>query len=271
MASSKVSKGQGPRWASSGGAAGSAGLAGVPTDEWVQTSAADREVSLVSPVVWLARVADEHLPVAAGGSVGAGVRVACGTGWSRVPVSAVRMLRWGGLVRGVETLPGGHLGEGPLVLTPLGAAMLEDYAVALGLTRVAVYGTLLRGQPNNGVLAGAQRLDRGEAAVEGLGLWESAGGAYPAGAVVAGDLRVACEVYAVDGPTLARLRRLEGVPDLYREVRLPLASGARAWGYVQPLERARAGGVQVVAREEPLGAVSWKRHLVERPVGDPRG
>jgi gamma-glutamylcyclotransferase (GGCT)/AIG2-like uncharacterized protein YtfP len=93
---------------------------------------------------------------------------------------------------------------------------------------VFVYGTLLAGEPNHRVLAGARFL--GEAvtapAFELVDL-----GPYPA-LVPGGATAVRGERYAVDDRGLARLDRLEGYPELYDRVEVALAGGERAIAYV---------------------------------------
>lgn len=76
--------------------------------------------------------------------------------------------------------------------------------------RVFVYGSLKRGGSNHHLLAGASF--EGEAAVEGLEMWDTGRG-FPACAP--GDGTVEGEVYRVDEATLAAVDRLEGVPDFY--------------------------------------------------------
>lgn len=94
--------------------------------------------------------------------------------------------------------------------------------------RVFVYGTLLAGEPNHHVLAGAKLVGEGrtEPAFELRDL-----GAYP-GLVRGGMHVVVGEIYEVDAPTLAALDRLEGHPSFYRRTRIILADGERAWTYL---------------------------------------
>ena len=89
--------------------------------------------------------------------------------------------------------------------------------------KVAVYGSLRRGQWNHcnlagSVLVGEGRLSTDEDGRPRLHLWQLQAG-YPAliPADPAREMQPALvEVYEVDAPTLARLDRLEGVPHLYR-------------------------------------------------------
>lgn len=80
------------------------------------------------------------------------------------------------------------------------------------MTRVFVYGSLLRGEPNHRLLVGSRFVraarTRPEFTMHDLG-------AFPAIAL-GGRTAICGEVYEVDGPTLERLDRLEGHPQLYR-------------------------------------------------------
>ncbi|MEZ4323566.1 MAG: gamma-glutamylcyclotransferase family protein, partial [Polyangiales bacterium] len=89
-------------------------------------------------------------------------------------------------------------------------------------TRVFVYGTLLAGEPNHRVLAGARLVAnaRTQPAFELRDL-----GPFP-GLVSGGAHAVAGEVYEVDEATLAALDRLEGHPRFYRRTRIALEDGA---------------------------------------------
>jgi gamma-glutamylaminecyclotransferase len=95
--------------------------------------------------------------------------------------------------------------------------------------RVFVYGTLLAGEPNHGVLAGATRLAdeaRTEPAFELRDL-----GPFP-GLVRGGSHAVVGEVYEVDDVTLAALDRLEGHPRFYKRSRISLDDGALVETYL---------------------------------------
>lgn len=100
--------------------------------------------------------------------------------------------------------------------------------MAAGL-RVAVYGTLKRGECNHHWLAGAAF--EGRARLPGLALHNL--GPYPM-AVPCRDpgARIHAEVYRVDAAGLARLDGLEDVPSLYARRRLPTSSGTLAWIYL---------------------------------------
>lgn len=100
-------------------------------------------------------------------------------------------------------------------------------------TRVFVYGTLLAGEPNHRVLAGARLVAnaRTEPAFELRDL-----GAFP-GLVRGGAHAVAGEVYEVDEATLAALDRLEGHPRSYRRTRIALDDGSLVETYLLPPEQ----------------------------------
>ncbi len=120
-------------------------------------------------------------------------------------------------------------------------------------TRVFVYGTLMRGEPNHRLLAGADYLGRArtEPAFELVDL-----GAFPA-MVPGGRTAVSGEVYAVDDPTLAALDRLEGHPRFYRRRAVRLDDGTDVLAY---LLEAR----QVRGRRRIPGGDWRKRHAMTR-------
>lgn len=101
-------------------------------------------------------------------------------------------------------------------------------------TRVFVYGTLLRGERNHHVLAGARWLGDHTTA-PGYTLYDT--GPYPA-AAAPGETALRGEVYAVDAATLQALDILEDYPRLYTRRRIETPFGA-AWIY---LWIARRGG-----------------------------
>lgn len=96
---------------------------------------------------------------------------------------------------------------------------------------VFVYGTLMRGFGNHGLLAGATYLGPAGTAAA----WRLLDlGAFPA-LVSAPDgfaAPVRGELYRVDGATLAALDRLEGHPDFYRRVPILVYPSLRS---VEPL------------------------------------
>jgi gamma-glutamylcyclotransferase (GGCT)/AIG2-like uncharacterized protein YtfP len=102
--------------------------------------------------------------------------------------------------------------------------------------RVAVYGTLKRGESNHHWLAGAPFL--GRTRIPGLELYNL--GEYPM-AVPSVDprARIHAELYRVDGEGLARLDVLEDYPHLYGRRQLPVADGQPAWVYTGRPEQVR--------------------------------
>lgn len=104
-----------------------------------------------------------------------------------------------------------------------------------GTTRVLVYGTLLSGEPNHGLLADAAfvGLARTEPAFELVSL-----GPFPA-IVPGGRTVVVGEVYAVDPPTLDSLDRLEGHPTFYQRRKLRLQNGDEVLAYLLTRDQAR--------------------------------
>lgn len=92
---------------------------------------------------------------------------------------------------------------------------------------VFVYGTLLRGEVNHHLLAGAQCLGPHRTA-PCYTLFRL--GAYP-GLAVGGNTAIVGEVYRVDAARLRTLDRLEDYPRLYDRVLIPTPYG-RAWVYL---------------------------------------
>lgn len=100
-------------------------------------------------------------------------------------------------------------------------------------SRVFVYGSLKRGQPNHHWLAGAIWL--GEASLDGVQLFDL--GPFPMAVGRApsqwdGIHPLRGELYRVDGAILQRLDRLEGAPRLFERHWLPASDGANAWVYL---------------------------------------
>lgn len=111
-------------------------------------------------------------------------------------------------------------------------------------SRVFVYGSLKRGQPNHHWLTDAVWL--GEASLDGVQLFDL--GPFPMAVAISpsqpGGLHpVRGELYRVDGAILKRLDRLEAAPRLFERHWLPLSDGANAWVYL-----GRASQVRHAAR-----------------------
>ncbi len=121
-----------------------------------------------------------------------------------------------------------------------------------GATRVFVYGTLLSGEPNHRVLAGAELLGeaRTEPAFDLVSL-----GAFPA-MIPGGSTAVVGEVYVVDRGTLAALDHLEGHPRFYRRRRVRLEDGEEVLAYL--LSREQAHG------RPKITSGNWRHQRKER-------
>jgi gamma-glutamylaminecyclotransferase len=105
-----------------------------------------------------------------------------------------------------------------------------------GAHRVFVYGTLRRGQPAHGYVAGFPL-----EAAQTRGRLYAMPGDYPA-LVLDGPGIVVGEVVEVDGATLTQLDAYEAVDTgLYRRERIPLVDGSEAWAYVMDGPAARGG------------------------------
>jgi gamma-glutamylaminecyclotransferase len=121
--------------------------------------------------------------------------------------------------------------------------------------RLFVYGTLLGGQINAHLLAGAHRI--GKAATVGafellhcMQLGDHGG--FP-GLRPGGSTSVKGQLYLVDDHRLARLDAFEGHPDLFRRAEIALAGGGRAQAYMV------GNGKFASARVIPGG--DWLRHV----------
>lgn len=110
--------------------------------------------------------------------------------------------------------------------------------------QVFVYGTLLAGEVNHHLLAGAKLLGghRTEPCFTMFSL-----GAYP-GVARGGGTAVVGDVYRVDTTAIHHLDRLEGYPRLYDRALIPSPFG-RAWIY---LYRGRINGRPVI------GSGDWR-------------
>lgn len=100
------------------------------------------------------------------------------------------------------------------------------------MTRVFVYGTLLAGEFNHRVLAGARFVC--EARTQPEFCMYSLGG-FPA--VTAGSAVIVGELYDVDADVLARLDQLEGHPRFYQRTPIVLDDGSSAETYLMRAER----------------------------------
>jgi gamma-glutamylcyclotransferase (GGCT)/AIG2-like uncharacterized protein YtfP len=96
------------------------------------------------------------------------------------------------------------------------------------MTTVFVYGTLLKGERNHRVLAGAEHLGPART-VARFKMFDL--GSY-AGIITGGRTAITGELYRVDAATLAKLDRLEGHPEIYRRTPIDLEGGGTAEAYV---------------------------------------
>lgn len=97
-------------------------------------------------------------------------------------------------------------------------------------TLVFVYGTLLRGESNHGLLSRARFLGDGVTTPD-YRLLDMGG--FPA-LVQPGECAVHGEVYAVDDCSLALLDELEDHPSYYRRTTIRLADGREVQSYLLP-------------------------------------
>ena len=97
-----------------------------------------------------------------------------------------------------------------------------------------VYGTLMKGELHHTTMAHARFVRATETGPE----YDLVQIDYYPAMLVGGSHRVMGELYEVDDPTLARLDRLEEVPDYYERKTITLADGTEALAYVMPRERA---------------------------------
>jgi gamma-glutamylcyclotransferase (GGCT)/AIG2-like uncharacterized protein YtfP len=137
--------------------------------------------------------------------------------------------------------------------------------------RLFVYGSLLAGQPDHHLMAGAEALGSAhtEPTYQLIDL-----GAYAA-LVSAGSISVAGELYHVDLETRARLDRHRQVPILFQRARVRLSDGSEAEAYVMSPDqvrgrrRLRHGDWRKrfepsVARPAPSPFVTWARGRFSR-------
>jgi len=130
--------------------------------------------------------------------------------------------------------------------------------------RLFVYGTFLKGEPDHGLLEGADLLGTARS-VPRYKLVESG---PLAGLIEPGDTAVVGEIYEVDQPTLARCDLKREHPRLFQRKRVMLDDGGEAEAYLLSVEQAR--GLRRVRggdwrnrfrkpRPEPGAFVQWAR------------
>lgn len=117
----------------------------------------------------------------------------------------------------------------------------------MGMThRLFVYGTLMRGEPNHGLLQDSELIGHYETAPT---FHLVSLGAYPA-LLPHGLTAVAGEVYQVPSATVAALDAFEGHPTLYLRQDIALADGSTAEAYVL---------VDPPAVATPIAGGAWRR------------
>lgn len=127
-----------------------------------------------------------------------------------------------------------------------------------GLQRLFVYGTLMRGQANARLLAGAPLVGPART-VAGYRLLLLQG--YPALVPVrgvSGSTAVPGEIYLVGEAQLARLDEFEGHPTLFRRQDLALAGGGTAQAYLH-------ANPQAVALAPLVPGGDWRRWQQRTP------
>ncbi|MCA1962184.1 MAG: gamma-glutamylcyclotransferase [Desulfomonile sp.] len=117
------------------------------------------------------------------------------------------------------------------------------------MTRVFVYGTLLRGERNHHILRGSPCL--GEARTEPAYMLVSLG-SIPA-MTRGGTTSVKGEVFEIPDDVLDALDRLEGHPDWYERTTIRLADGSSAEAYL--MEPSKVEGCLVIASGD------WREEL----------
>ena len=100
-----------------------------------------------------------------------------------------------------------------------------------------VYGTLMKGELHHTTMAHARFVRAAETAPE----YDLVQIDYYPAMIAGGSHRVLGELYEIDDQTLARLDRLEEVPDYYERKTITLGDGTEAIAYVMPRERAVSG------------------------------
>lgn len=124
--------------------------------------------------------------------------------------------------------------------------------------RVFVYGTLMGGLGNHGLLADGGATFLGPAlTARPRPMYDL--GWFPAVVDRLGHDQVVGELYLVDGPTLARLDRLEGHPHSYRREPVGIAGGPDAWMYLMdPRRIAGRAGLALVRGGD------WRAHWARK-------
>jgi len=121
------------------------------------------------------------------------------------------------------------------------------------MTKLFVYGTLMRGESNHRLLTGARFL--GERTTEARYTLVDLG--YFPALVDGGTTAIRGESYEVDDQTLAAVDRLEGHPRYYERRAVTLAAGEHAEAYFMPVRENR----------QSIDCGDWRAHdLAKRRV-----
>lgn len=126
------------------------------------------------------------------------------------------------------------------------------------MTRVFVYGTLMRDCANHAALRSSVFI--GEAVTPPVYSMVSLGG-YP-GVLKDGGTSIAGEVYEVGHATLATLDRIEGHPRFYERQEIELFDGTKADAYLLP---------DAFRSREPIPSGSWRAFLAALQLEEDNG
>lgn len=129
------------------------------------------------------------------------------------------------------------------------------------MTRLFVYGTLMSGEPNFRLLAGARLVGTTRTA-SGFGLVSL--GAFPAMVRVSGNGTVVGEIYELGRGMLGACDKLEGHPRFYRREPITLDDGTDAEAYVMPSSRLSGRGT-------PIRSGDWRVWLAAQVPSDLEG
>lgn len=119
--------------------------------------------------------------------------------------------------------------------------------------KIAVYGTLKKGESNHILLGDSELLGTGRT-LPGYYMLDL--GHYPA--IIPGNHRIKVEVYEVSESVLARLDRLEGHPSYYKRLEVPIELGEEeVLAEIYILQK--KVDFPLITNYEPDGSISWRR------------
>jgi gamma-glutamylcyclotransferase (GGCT)/AIG2-like uncharacterized protein YtfP len=125
---------------------------------------------------------------------------------------------------------------------------------------VFVYGTLMSGFANNGLLANSRLFATRARTIPEYTLVDL--GFFP-GLLAEGSGQVIGELYEINDATLNQLDALEAVPILYKRQRVKLVGDRSVWGYFLNKENIN---LEEGEELEIISSGNWRRH-VRRKVG----